>query len=82
MDVTTASLSGALGQHPELMALSYIEFARFLHCTSALKDDILQLANDNDVIALNDAAGGFIVSHFENSQAVQTPLEASRQPQT
>ena len=41
MDVTTASL-GALGQHPELKALSYIEFARFLHCTSALKDDILQ----------------------------------------
>ena len=48
MDVTTASLSGALGQHPELMVLSYIEFARFLHCTSALKDDILQVANDND----------------------------------
>ncbi|KAG1875510.1 hypothetical protein DFJ58DRAFT_756725 [Suillus subalutaceus] len=40
MDI--ASVFSALRHTPELMELSYITFQRFLRCSSALKDDILQ----------------------------------------
>ena len=39
------------------------------------------IANDNDE-RRGEVSFMFIVSRLENSQAFQTPLEASRQPQT